>query len=384
MIGIFIGISAVVALFALSNGLKVAVMSQFGFLGTDLLTVRAGGFGFSVPGQNVVKPLTEDLTDKIEKLQGVEGAIDRFFRTVKITYNDQSEISLLVSMPKGRDGELLREALNIKVSPGRLLKDDDKRKIILGNDYFVSDKIFGKKVSIGDRVYLNRFSYEVVGIMEKKGNFMLDRGLIINEDQLKQDFGDTGSVDLITIKLYDEKYLSQVKASVEKLLRKERHVKVGEEDFTVESPQAMIETLDSTLFAVNLFVIIIASISILIGGIGITNTMYTSVLERTKEIGIMKSIGARNSDLFMIFFFEAGLLGAIGGLVGAALGLLLSYGFAGLARKVLGSNLIQANISPLVIIVILLGSFIIGLLSGLIPAIRASRKDPVEALSFVK
>ena len=124
---------------------------------------------------------------------------------------------------------------------------------------------------------------------------------LINEDVLIDVLGaDKEKVDIIAVKVKDQNEVTNVKENVEKLLRKERNVDKGEEDFQVDSPQQILETLNSTLFAVQLFIYIIAGISLAVGGIGIMNTMYTSVLERTKEIGIMKSIGARDSAIFDI------------------------------------------------------------------------------------
>ncbi|HLC19408.1 MAG TPA: FtsX-like permease family protein, partial [Candidatus Nanoarchaeia archaeon] len=172
----------------------------------------------------------------------------------------------------------------------------------------------------------------------------------------------------------------RLKEDIEQLLRKERDVKEGEEDFTVESPQSILESLDSTLFAVQLFVSIIAAISLFVGGIGIMNTMYTSVVERTRQIGIMKSVGAKNSTIFSLFFLESGLLGAAGGIIGIVLGLIMAYGLAAFGRLVLGTELIQAQVSWTLILGALLFSFVLGTLSGLLPAVQASRMQPVEAL----
>ena len=134
------------------------------------------------------------------------------------------------------------------------------------------------------------------------------------------------------------------------------------------------------MFAVQLFVYIIASISLIVGGIGITNTMYTAVLERTKEIGVMKAIGARNSMIFALFSIESGLLGLIGGIIGILIGLALAYGFAAAGRVALGVDLIQAHISPFLLIGALLFSFIVGTSAGVLPALQAAKLQPVDAL----
>jgi putative ABC transport system permease protein len=134
------------------------------------------------------------------------------------------------------------------------------------------------------------------------------------------------------------------------------------------------------LLGINIFVIIIASISLIVGGIGILNTMYTSVLERTKEIGIMKSIGARNSSIFLLFFLESGLLGIVGGIVGVAIGVIGASSMAALGSIALGSDLIQAQFSVGLIVGALLFSFVIGVVFGITPAMRAAKLPPVDAL----
>jgi len=185
---------------------------------------------------------------------------------------------------------------------------------------------------------------------------------------------------VIAVKVRDEKEIASVKTSIENLLRKERDVKEGEENFNVQSPQNILDTLDSTLFAVQIFIYVIATISLVVGGIGIMNTMYTAVLERTKEIGIMKAIGARNSTIFLLFSMESGFLGMVGGIIGVLIGLVLAYGLSFIGRLVLGSDLIQANISIALIVFALLFSFLLGTVFGVLPAVQASKMQPVEAL----
>jgi len=175
-----------------------------------------------------------------------------------------------------------------------------------------------------------------------------------------------------------------VQENIERLMRKERDVKKGEEDFTVQTPQAVLAQVNSTLFAVQLFVYIIAAISIIVGGIGIMNTMFTSVLERTKEIGIMKSIGARNSTIFSLFFIESGLIGSIGGVIGAIIGISMAMGLAFVGRLALGSELIRADVSVWLVFGSIFGSFLLGSIFGVIPAIRASKLHPVDALRHNK
>ena len=122
----------------------------------------------------------------------------------------------------------------------------------------------------------------------------------------------------------------------------------------------------------------------MVGGIGIMNTMYTAVVERTKEIGIMKSIGAKNSTIFLLFFIESGFLGAVGGIIGVIIGFTGATGFAFIGRLILQTELIAVSISLPLVIGALLFSFMLGSFFGTLPAVRASRLNPVDALRYAK
>lgn len=384
MIGVFIGIAAVVSLIGLGEGLKTAITSQFGFLGSDVLSVRASGLDYAgPPGTGAPAPLTDDLSDKINGINGVDVAINRYIKSFNMKFNNIKTISFAMSMPEGEDRKVAENVANLKTESGRSLKDGDTRKVVIGNR-LATENSFGKEIIVGDTVLLNDFKYTVVGILEKKGSYLFDYVVIINEKTLLSDFGDTGEVNVIAVKVKDVHNMDTVKANVEKLLRKERNVKLGEEDFVVETPKKALETLSSSLFAVQLFVYIIAAISLIVGGIGIMNTMYTSVLERTKEIGVMKSIGAKNSTIFTLFSIESGLLGMVGGIVGILLGLAFAYGLAAIGRVALGADLIQADVSLGLITGALLFSFFVGTAAGVFPAFQASRLQPVDALRRAK
>jgi len=386
MIGIFIGIAAVVSLIGLGEGLRVAITSQFGFLGSDILSVQASGLNLAgPPGTGTVNPLTNDLESKIQKVNGVEMAMNRYIETGTLEFNDRQAIGMALSSPEGEKRKVFEKMMNLEVDDGRLLKDGDNYKVLLGAN-FKEDSIFGKGIKAGDKVLLSGHDFQVIGILKKKGSFLFDSAVIINDKTMLDLFKDSDddSVNVIGVKVIDESKINQVKEDIEKLLRKERNVKEEEEDFVVESPQQTIEALNSTLFAVQLFVYIIAGISLLVGGIGIMNTMYTAVLERTKEIGVMKAIGARNSSIFTLFAIESGFLGSVGGGIGIILGLILAYGMAFLGKLALGSDLIQARVSFGLIFGALAFSFIIGIIAGITPAIQAARMHPVDALRHAK
>lgn len=384
MIGIIIGITAVVSLIGIGQGLKMAITSQFGSMGTDKLAVMASG-GLGPPGTGVVTPLTKDNAKKIEQVKGVKFVIGRLVRTGKMEYNDHVGFGYAASMAEGDGRKLIEEVMNLEAEKGRLLRDGDSKKVVLGSNLGEENAGFGKQIVLGSKILLQDEGFEVIGFLEKGGNFLVDNIVLVEEDDLREilDIPDD-EIDVIAVQVQPNADIKAVQEDIEKLMRKERDVKKGEEDFVVETPQAVLGQVNSTLFAVQLFVYIIAAISILVGGIGIMNTMFTSVLERTKEIGIMKSVGAKNRTIFSLFFIESGLIGSVGGVLGAVLGISIAMGLAFVGRLALGSDLIRADISIWLVFGAIFGSFLLGSIFGIIPAVRASKLNPVDALRHVK
>ncbi|MBN1156212.1 ABC transporter permease [Candidatus Woesearchaeota archaeon] len=383
MIGIFIGIAAIVSLISMGEGLRVAITSQFGFLSTDVLTIQAGGVQMGPPGTGVINPLTVDDTEKIGKVAGVKASISRIVRSADSEFNGRRNMAYVVSIPDGDNRREVERIANIEIDKGRLLKDGDTYSVVLGAKYGTDD-IFGKPVSVGQNIVINDAKFNVVGIAKEKGSFIMDNAVVMNDETMRELFDDDEKVDIIAVVVRNVNEMDDVQERIEKLLRKERNVDKGEEDFSVESAKKALETLNDTLFAVQLFVYIIAGISLLVGGIGIMNTMYTAVLERTKEIGIMKAIGAKNFDIFVLFFIESGYLGSVGGAIGVTFGALFSLFLSFIGNAALGSGLIRAYFPWWLIPGALLFSFSVGSIAGIIPAIGAAKLKPVDALRYTK
>lgn len=381
LLGIVIGVTAVVSLISLGNGLQTAVASQFGVSSTEIITIQAGGLNsYGPPGSGAVNKLTIQDAEAIEKLSTVETTIPRNIGTVRFEYNNILQIGFIGSIPENRNRKLVYEFLDFSADKGRLLTESDNKMVVLGHNFQDKESNgFRKEINVGDSVLINNEKFRVVGFLEKKGSFIIDGIILMNEGPFKELTGIGDEVDIIAVKVKDKDLIDKSKEEIENLLRKRRNVKIGEEDFEVSTPEAMLETVNSVLSGVQIFIIIIASISIVVGVMGIVNTMTTSVLERKKEIGVMKSIGAKNSQIFMQFFIESGLLGFIGGVIGVLLGMLIGFiGIEGI-NNFLGSE-IRMDLNMVLIAATLLGSFIIGAVAGIVPAMSAANQDPVEAL----
>lgn len=379
LLGIFIGITAVIALISLGSGLKAAVNSQFGVSTTQLLTVQAKGGGFGPPGSGAVVPLTKQDAEAIQSLSSVEIAIPRNIESGKLEYNNIVAFGYATNIIEGREKEIYTLA-NLNVDEGRLLNNGDSGKVLLGyNLRYENLNPFGKDLPPGKTVLVNDKKFEVIGILERKGSFIMDNVVWMLDSDLEKLKGYGDNVSLIMVEAKSPDLISKAKDDIEKLLRKRRDVKVGQENFEVTTAEQTLEDINSILNGIQIFIIIIASISILVGAIGIINTMTTSVLERRKEIGIMKAIGAKNKHIFYQFFVESGLMGLVGGILGILFGLFIGYMGVSALNSFLGADTALALNIPLISFS-LLGSFIIGAAAGIIPAMRAANQNPVDAL----
>ncbi len=379
LLGICIGIMAVVSLITLGNGLKLAVTSQFGLSSTEVINVQASGGNFGPPGSDVIRPLNKEDSKAIGKLFLVDFAIPRNIETVSIEYNKKLIFGTVSSIPKEYQKETY-QLLDVDIYQGRFFKSGDSKKVVLGYNFADGLKNgFGKEISPGKNILINNEDFEVIGILKKKGSFVFDNIVFMYDSDLEKLVNSGDSIDIILVKVKNKDVISRAKEDIEKLMRERRNVKIGEEDFVVSTPENTLKTINDIFEGVQIFIIIIASISIFIGAVGIVNTMTISVLERKKEIGVMKSIGAKNEQIFYQFFIESGILGLVGGGVGVLLGVLIGYlGISGI-NSWIGTSL-KPTIDFYLIFFSLLGSFIIGALAGIFPAIRAAKQHPVEAL----
>ena len=386
MVGIFIGIAAVVALISLGQGMKEAIGNVFLNIGSDKLVVRAkSGLQFSgPPGSSSASNLTAHDIDVIKRVKGVEEVGARLIKPAKLEFSKEVRFYFAASMPDDEEGRrLITEVNRYEIESGRLLKKGDRFKIFIGSN--VANKgVFKKKnIELGNTIKINSAEFEVVGILKKSGNPQQDRVVIVPEDTLREFLRiDEKKVDVIAVKVQKGVDVNKVAEEIEKAMRRDRDLEIGKEDFELSTPQQILATLDNILTIAQIVLVGIAAISLLVGGIGIANTMYTAVVERTKEIGIMKSVGAQNKDIMLIFLIESGLLGLTGGAIGIAIGIGLSKLVEFLAFKFLGTSLIKAFFPWYLIIGALLFSFLVGAISGLLPARQAASLKPVDALRY--
>ncbi|MBD3252758.1 FtsX-like permease family protein [Candidatus Pacearchaeota archaeon] len=380
MIGIFIGIAAVVSLISLGQGLQNAITGQFETLSTDKLTIQNSGTGFGPPGSTVIEKLTEHDLRVIERVRGVEIAVPRLVRVVKLEYNDAASFNYVGDIPQEKEKmELVYSAMNMEAEEGRLLKPSDLGKVVIGSN-IAKETTFDKEVELGKSIVIQGQEFEVLGILKRGSSFQVNDIVVMLNDDVKELLEIDDEIDIIIAQIEKNEDIEEVAARVERAMRKDRGLDEGEEDFSVQTPLQSLEVVNQVLGTINAIVVGIAFISLLVGGIGVANTMYTAVLERRKEIGTMKAIGAKNSDVLLIFLIESGLLGLVGGIIGILIGEGLAFGLSSAANSYFGNQIISVDLSIPLNLSVLTFSFLLGVLFGAIPSYQASKLRPAEAL----
>ncbi len=382
MIGIFIGIAALVSLTSLGQGLQTAISDQFQKLGTDKIIVTPGSVSGGPPG-SFVKKMTDHDYSIITRANGVKGAARSTFHSVTTQYNSRTKFLTLFGVPDNdRERKLSYESQGFTIAHGRDLRGGSTRELLIGYGLAAEDSVFGKILKAGDTIKIEGTAFHVVGSITKTGNPIRDNRIYYTLSGDETLTGQKNAYDFIFVKTTEGADPNTVAENIKQGLRRDRHEKKGEEDFGAETLQSVANAFGTILSIVQAVIIGIASISVVVGGVGIMNTMYTAVLERTREIGIMKAIGARTDDILKIFLIESGLLGLVGGAIGIFIGIGLSKSVQFIATQYWGSDLIRAEISPWFILGSLLFSFLIGTFSGALPAYQASQLKPVDALRY--
>ncbi len=380
MIGVFIGIAAVVALVSLGQGLQTTINEQFEKVGADKIYIQAKDplqLGEKVPGE-----MTSHEVDYIENVHGVAQTAGTVFRGAKVTYNDLQRTQFLLAIPDDKDqAELAYAFTTWEIAEGRRVNHKDKNKVALGYN-LVTKELFGRNIPLGSKIDIEGELFEVVGSFKRTGDPGLDASVVIALDDAKRILGLGDTFNYVVAQTVKGENPDDVAERIKKRVRRDRHLEEGQEDFAVTTSTDLIASFNQVLNIIQVVFVGIALISLLVGGIGIMNTMYTAVLERTREIGVMKAIGAKNRDVLSIFLLESGLLGTAGGLIGIIIGAGISKAVELGANAAFGPGTITAVFPVYLLVGVLIFSFIVGTISGVLPARQASLLKPVEALRY--
>jgi putative ABC transport system permease protein len=380
MTGIFISVATIFVLVSLSLGLQNAVKEQFQTLGTDKFFIQPATGFLGPPGSVGGVILTEKDIEVISKVQGVRDYSYFVAGNAKVEFSGETRYMLVWGVPPDHIS-VYDEVSSFKIAEGRNLEKGDKDSVILGN-LFETGNVLGKPVRAGNKLIINGEEFKVRGILELIGNPDDDRGIIMDLEGFRSLFKIPDRVDYIMVQIDEVADINDVVVRTEDKLLKSRGETEKTKDFDILTPEELLQSFENILLIITSFLGGVAAISLFVGAIGIANTMYTSVLERTKEIGTMKAIGAKNSDITKIFLIESGLLGIVGAIIGIALGYGIGKIIEYIAVNQLNTTLLQTA-SPIWLIAGCLGfGFLIGAISGTLPAIQAGKINVVDALRY--
>jgi putative ABC transport system permease protein len=380
VLSILIGITAIFAILSFGLGINEYIDTLAQEAGIDKLYIQAKGTG--APGTDNNFYISEDDIDYVSKINGVNEITGLYMSPAELKYKNENNYYFVA----GINPEMLKfidETFTVTVDDGRHLKEGDLNKVVLGYNYKLENEIFNHGVKLGDKVELNDIEYEVIGFYEEVGNPGDDSQIYVTKESFetllypeskdKYGFG--------IIRADQNIKPSDLAEKITEKLRKHKGLDEGEEDFFVQTFEDAIATFTSITDILNGILALIALISLIVASINIMNTMYTAVLERTREIGVMKSIGATNKSILMIFIFESGFLGLVGGILGVIFGWIVAKIGGNVAANA-GYSLLQPSFPWYLIVGCLLFAFSVGTIAGLLPAKQASKLKPVDALRY--
>jgi len=323
--------------------------------------------------------LQKEDVEAIQKAKGVDVVLGYSYTGTVARYKDESKQAAIAGL------DPWKESLNImSIFQGWSLQEgrwpSKGNQVLIGQQ--VADEIFSEKIKAGSEITIKGRKFEVAGILNSLGSRQDDSMVYMDMNVYQDITGEKrGTASYAMAKLAEGADENTVAKAIEENLKETRKRRSGtdEADFSVITSEKMGELAGNILGIIQIVIIGFASIAIVVGGIGITNSMFTSVRERTREIGIMKAIGATNSAILSIFLIEAAIIGIFGGVGGLLLGSILAKGINYYAQTN-PSFYFTATVAPWMIIFALVFSLLIGCLSGFFPARQAAKLKPVDAL----
>lgn len=376
IVGIVIGISIVLTLVFLGNGLQKSITGQLRQFGTDLIFNlpydASNPFGGATSGGK----FTDDDVEAAADVDGVLRVMP-IVSSYQVPANfrgDEKTVSI-EARPRDLIQLFLVESLGLELAEGRWMESDDAREMVLGAT--IAEKGFRDPIRVGDTVDFRGRRVTVVGILAPFGDRTRDTMALMTLGLFESLTGVRGDFDGMLVKIENGRDIEEVGRGLEEAFAAQEDL----EEFSVLTPAASQQIVGNIVGTVQSALFLIASVAVVVAGIGVMNTMYTSVLERTREIGVMKSVGAKGWHVMLVFVMESMLLGGIGGFLGVVGGGGLALLVAAIARAQ-GFDFFAASIDLATVVFVLAFTMVVGVLAGILPAREAARKRPVEALRY--
>jgi putative ABC transport system permease protein len=317
-------------------------------------------------------PFRYEELKEIERIPGVEAAAPYFYKSGTVALGNE-KVEAIIGGGTEKGVEIFKEFYSLE--EGRYFGDDEEGVINIG--HWISHHMFDKEVHVGDSLTINGKKFRVVGVYGEIGNRGDDSSIYMPLKEAQSLYDSKNEFQAIFVLCDSEKIVDIVAQKIEDRLKKMR----GGKDFDIMTTRQMAEQINRILMIVEFVLAGIASVSIVVGGVIIMNTMLMSVLERTREIGVMKATGATNTRVLSLYLVESGMVGLAGGALGVIAGSMIAKVIEIVGQEYIGSMFITV-ISAKLVMGALAFSLVIGSISGLYPAWRAAKLDPVEALRY--
>ncbi|MFH1684696.1 MAG: ABC transporter permease [Candidatus Micrarchaeota archaeon] len=384
IIGMVIGVIAIVVILSISEGFNKDILDQMSAFGADQMIVfpisdisQAFSGGGSIASPQTSGKLFQEDADDIENVPGVKNVVRSIFGRTTLSFKDKNITATIIGVDRNMF-DMYGDY--IEIESGRIFKDGERNVAFFAAD--AATEYFGKdKIESGSVIQLNGKNYRVVGIQKKIGTSLSqadDSSIYIPFEDAKDLFKDQfldDEVGYMMVQIDEGFDADEIKEKIEIKLADNHHVRLDDKDFSVITSEQISEIVGTVLLSVQLVLAAVTLIASFVGAIGIANTMFMNVLERVKEIGILKSVGARRNDILKIFLVESAMIGLAGGVIGLVLG----YITLELLVEVFS---VPAFLRLRIIAFVFIFSVGTGVLAGFIPAWRAAKMDPVDALKF--
>jgi putative ABC transport system permease protein len=384
ILGIVIGVAAVISLMSVGKGAESDILTRIGSLGSDLITVRPGAaLVFAMGGvrgsAGSATSLTQEDAAAISEIPDVTAVAPSYTRNLQLIAGTNNMNTSVVGVTTD-----YRQVSNLSLASGTFFSEFEYERsepvAVLGAN--VKDTLFPDSNPVGQPLRLGGISVRVVGVLVSKGNTFdsPDNSVYVPLTVMQENITDQRTaqgghvVSSIAMKVSDPKLSDSITSEVTSVLRTRHQLAAtADNDFSVTSMEEVAAAVTATTGTLTLLLGAIAAISLLVGGIGVMNIMLVSVLERTREIGIRKALGARERDIWSQFLVEAAFVALAGGVIGVIIGWVASYLISSIGQM---TTLVSADIVILAVSV----SVGIGLFFGFYPAWNAARLNPIEAL----